>query len=377
MNKKYLFIYYQNIKPNGISKVLANLTWELTEKGHNVEVLYLMASHDDFYPMHPKIKKHYVSSFANKYAKIGTKILKKYSHLPKAYNIHSYFYDYGSYQVMNDWIKENHHHYDTIISCWYKLSSMLSLNKEVSKKTIAWEHMSHFSGGLLWKNLLRRYFKNLKGIVGTYESGCDYYQPINSNYHTIYNLMDDYCETVPFFHNDEKEDIISVVARLDPEKNILAFLEIINKAKFTKNWKIKIVGNGRQKSELDKYISENNLGKRVELLGSKNIDEVYKLIEKSKINCLTSQAEALPTILIQAMFSSNALIAYDCNFGPADIINEKNGFLIPMNNQDLFIKKLETLDQNEELLNQLMKSSYEQSTNWKRGKILSQWENIL
>lgn len=376
-SKKILFIYYQNIKPNGVSKVLANLTWELVEKGHDIEILFLMAPHDDFYSIHPKIKKHYIDSFDNKYSKIGTKIIKQYSHLPKAYNIHSYFYDYGSHQVLDEWIENNHQHYVTIVSCWYKLSSMLSLNRKVSKKTIAWEHMSHFSGGYFWKNLLRKHFRNLKAVVGTYKKGSEYYRPINPNYLTIYNLMDDYCETVPFFPPDEKENIISVVARLDPEKNLLAFLEIIKNTNFTKPWKIKIVGNGRQKAELENYIAENNLTERVELLGSKNIDEVYELIKKSKINCLTSEAEALPTILIQAMFSSNALVAYDCNFGPADIISEKNGFLIPMNDQKLFKEKLELLDQNETLLNQLMQSSYEQSEQWKKGEIINQWEKIL
>ncbi len=217
-----------------------------------------MAPHDDFYPIHPKIKKHYNNSFANKYSQIGLKINKQYSGVPKVYNIYSYFYDFGSYQVINEWINKNHHNYETMVSCWYKLSSMLSLNKEVNEKTIAWEHMSQFSGGFFWKNTLRKYFKNMKAIVGTYKKGSTYYQPINPNYHTIYNLMDDYCENVPFIPPSEKENIISVVARLDPEKNLLALLEIIKNVTFTKPWKVKIIGNGRQKSELENYISENN-----------------------------------------------------------------------------------------------------------------------
>jgi len=104
---------------------------------------------------------------------------------------------------------------------------------------------------------------------------------------------------------------------------------------------------------------------------------VYELINKSKINCLTSTAEALPTILIQAMFCSNALIAYDCNYGPSDIINENNGFLIPLGDKQMFREKLEYLIMNEDVYNDLNKSSYEESQKWKKGKILEKWTEIL
>lgn len=377
MNKKYLFIYYQNIKPNGVSKVLANLTWELAEKGHNVEVLYLMERHDDFYPMHPKIKKHYVSSFANKYAKIGTKILKKYSHLPKAYNIHSYFYDYGSYEVMNNWIKENHHHYDTIITCWYKLSSMLSLNKEVSKKTIAWEHISYKTGGLLWNNTLRKYYKNLKAVVCINKGGIDHYKKWNKNTYLISNLVDEYLEKLAFIPFSKKENLISIICRLDPEKNLIAFLEIFFKSNIPNDWKVEIMGQGREIEYLQKFIEENNLQKRIKFLGHGSSEDVYRLMARSKISCLTSINEAFGMVLLEAMFSSNALIAYDCHYGPSDIINDKNGFLIPLHDQKTFQEKLQYLTHNTEVLKNLITSSYQDAQNWKNDKVVQQWIKVF
>jgi len=89
MSKKILFVYYQNIKPNGVSKVLSSLTWELAEQGFDIEILFLMAPHDDFYPIHPKIKKHYINSFGNQYARLGSTIAKKYKKIPKSHNVYS------------------------------------------------------------------------------------------------------------------------------------------------------------------------------------------------------------------------------------------------------------------------------------------------
>lgn len=377
MPKKFLFVYYQNIKPNGVSKVLTNLTWELAEKGHDVEVLFLMAPHDDFYPMHPKVRKHYVSSFANKYAKTGTKIIKKYSWFPKAYNIHSYFYDLGSYQVMNDWIKENHQNYDTIISCWYKLSSMLSLNKDVSKKTITWEHISYKTGGFLWFNTLRKYYKNLKGIVCINKGGLEHYKSLNKNTHFIFNLVDNYLEQLPHIPASGKENLISIICRLDPEKNLMAFLEIFAKSNIPADWKVEIMGQGREKENLQRFLEENNLQDRIKFLGHGSSEDVYRLMARSKISCLTSTNEAFGMVLLEAMFSSNALIAYDCNYGPSDIINEKNGFLIPLHDKNTFQEKLEFLTQNPETLNALIESSYQDAQNWKNEKVIQQWTNII
>lgn len=377
MKKKILFIYYQNIKPNGVSKVLSNLVSDLSDQGYDIEILFLMAPHEDFYPINPKIKKHYTDSFAHGYSKFATSIYKNLKFVPKIYNIHSYFYDLGSYKVLKKWIKENHHQYETIVSCWYKLSSMLALDKNLSKKTIAWEHMSFTSGGIFWNKTLRPYYKNLKNVVSTNIPGEKHYLEFNKNSLTIYNLMDNEVEKQPFIGVQEKKNIISVVARLDPEKNISEFVDIIAQTNLPEDWKVVIIGGGREEKKIREEVSTKNLGNKIELLGNQNMDEVYKLLKSSKINCLTSTEEALPTILIQAMFFSNALIAYDCKYGPSDIINENNGFLIPLHDKKTFIQKLETLTQNEDLLKNLMESSFGETQNWKKEKITQQWETIL
>lgn len=377
MKKKILFIYYQNIKPNGVSKVLSNLVSGLSESGYDVEILFLMALHQDFYPIDPHIKKHYVNSFGHPYSKLATSLYKNFKFIPKIYSIYSYLYDFGSYKTLKKWIKENHHRYDTIVSCWYKLSSMLSTNKEVSRKTIAWEHMGYTSGGFFWNKTMRPYYRNLRHVVSTNIPGENHYLQFNRNSHTIYNLMDNSLERIFFIRPEDKKNIISIVARFDPEKNISGFIDIIANAQLPPDWKVVMIGSGREEQKIRKEVADRNLEHKIQLLGSQNMDEVYKLLRLSKINCLTSTEEALPTILIQAMFFSNVLIAYDCQYGPSDIISNNNGFLIPLHNRKSFIEKLEYLTANEEALNSLMKSSFDETTHWKKEKIIQQWKNIL
>ena len=107
------------------------------------------------------------------------------------------------------------------------------------------------------------------------------------------------------------------------------------------------------------------------------IEEIYKELSRSKIFLFTSKKECLPTVLIEANLCSNALIAYDCPFGPSDIINDKNGFLVPLHDQKTFQEKLTYLIQNEEELNRLMETSCKESKKWRKTAIIEQWKKIL
>ncbi|WP_312823973.1 glycosyltransferase [Epilithonimonas sp.] len=376
MKNKLLFIYYQNIKAGGVAKVLSNLANELVDKGYEVDILFLMTEHEDFYPIDHRVKKHYLDSFGHWAFGICKFNKKRLRFIPKLQNINDYIYQLGVTLLMNKWLKDNHKNYDNIISCWYKLSCSLALNKSVRHKTIAWEHISHTTGGFFWSRL-RSYYKNLKTVISTNIPGENYFKTINKNAITIYNTMDNEVEAQNFLSLENKNNVISVVARLDPEKNISELVEIISQTNLPDGWKVIIIGSGSMENHIRKELIEKNLSSKIELLGSKNMEEVYELLRTSKINCLTSKVEALPTILIQAMFFSNVLIAYDCNYGPSDIINEKNGYLINLGDQRSFTEKLETLTHNEQFLNSLIQSSFMESQNWRKDAIIEKWKNIL
>lgn len=374
--KKILFVYYQNIQIGGVAKVLTNLTSELVENGYDVDILFLMDTHPDFYPVNTKITKYYIDSFANKYSKFATHINKKYKFIPKIYNIHSYFYDLGSYVVLKEWIREHHHHYDTIVSCWYKLSTMLSGEKNISQKTIAWEHSSFRVGGVLYDKLLRKNYKKLKSIICINKPSVAYYERLNKTFF-IPNMIDEIFEEQKSITIDQKENIISFVGRLDKTKNVIELVKIFHDTQKTSDWKLQIIGDGPEKQNITQYIKDNNLENTIFLLGIKNPYEISQLLGKSKIFAFTSLSEAFGLALVEAMFCSNAIVSYDCEFGPADIINEKNGFLIPLHNQQLFAEKLELLINNDQLLDSLIQSSYAESNTWKKEKIIQQWEKIL
>ena len=373
--KSILLVYYKLFKPGGVAKVLTNLANALSEQGYTVEIILLMNEREHFYPLNPNIKVHNIDTFSHWAWKICEFNVKHLRFIPKIKNFNAYIYHIGVFLMLRNWMRKNHQNYDTIISAWYKLSKILSFFKFTRDKVYAWEHISHTVGGVFWGGILKRKYKDLRGVITTNKAGEFFYRKINNNTITIYNMMDDYCEALEQIKHEEKENIISVIARLDKEKNLIDFLDIIKMSKIPKSWKIKVMGEGSEtKTLLNKRDAEEI---NVDFMGKGDINDVYNLLKKSKINCLTSIAEALPTILIQAMFHSNTLISYDCEHGPADIINEKNGFLVPVYNKEIFKQKLEYLTNNEDALNNLMTTSFRESKNWKKEKIVNKWTELL
>ena len=374
--KKILLIYYKLFNPGGVARVMTNLANELVEQGHEVEILLLTSKTDTFYVLNKNIKIHTADMFSHWAWRVCEFNVKYLKFIPKIQNINSYISHIGVYLLLKNWLMKNHQNYDTIISCWYKISSFLGTFKNIATKTIAWEHTDYNVGGWLYNKKLRKFYKNLKGIVCINTPSVQYYKHFSKT-SFIPNIIGEPFESKNFIPSETKENVISFVGRLDKGKNVGDLLEIFEQSNLPKDWILQIIGDGVERNNLEKYVKDKGLEKNVCFLGSKNIDEISKLLDKSKIFVSTSLKEGLPTVLVEAMFCSNALIAYDCNYGPSDIINENNGFLIPLGDKKMFRERLEYLIMNEDIYNGLNRSSYEESQKWKKGKILEKWKEIL
>ncbi|AZB31087.1 glycosyltransferase [Chryseobacterium balustinum] len=377
MQKKILFIYYQNLKPGGVARVMINLANELCENDYDISILFLMEGDHTFYEINPKIKIHTVDSFRHwgfdKVNPLLDKYLKKFRY---RYNLKKYVYDFGQWDMMNQWLKKNHSQFDVIISCWYKLSAQISVNKTIASKTFAWEHSNFEVGGKIWGDLLRPKYKNLAGIVCINKASFNYYKTLNPNSYLIPNIIGEPFESIKNVDFESKINQLIYVGRLDQEKNVSAIITIISQINLN-DFHLKIIGEGPEMENLKKQVEEKRLASKVTFTGRLPINEIKNELLKSKIFLFTSVNEAFGMVLLEAMFCGNALISYDCNYGPSDIINQNNGFLIPLNNQSLFIEKLSSVIENNTRLNNLIKTSFKDSEKWKKETALKEWKTIL
>jgi len=135
--------------------------------------------------------------------------------------------------------------------------------------------------------------------------------------------------------------IISV-GRLIKTKKFDRLIEIFGSIDSRDGWELMILGDGPERSNLEKKIEELKLSKNVKLIGA--VQDVDYYFSQSSIFAFTSISEGFPNALSEAMAFPLACIAYDCPVGPADIIkNDVNGYLIPVGDEKEFKTKLQQL----------------------------------
>jgi GalNAc-alpha-(1->4)-GalNAc-alpha-(1->3)-diNAcBac-PP-undecaprenol alpha-1,4-N-acetyl-D-galactosaminyltransferase len=150
----------------------------------------------------------------------------------------------------------------------------------------------------------------------------------------------------------ERENIILSVGRLINSKHHDRLIRIFKKISH-KGWKLVIVGGDAIKennfNKLSHLITDLGLEGKVILTGDqKNVEEYYL---KSKIFAFTSSIEGFPNVVGEALSAGLPVIAYDCIAGPSEMIADgENGYLVPVFDDSMFQKKLQTLMSDEALI---------------------------
>jgi glycosyltransferase involved in cell wall biosynthesis len=146
-----------------------------------------------------------------------------------------------------------------------------------------------------------------------------------------------------------RNNVIINVGRLIPLKQQARLIKIFARIPF-KEWRLKILGNGGLYNDLKLLIESKQLQNRVELLGK--VKDVDPYLHDAKIFAFTSNYEGFPNALAEGMAAGLAPISFDCPSGPSDLIQDGvNGYLIPLDDDEIFFKRLMNLINDENLIN--------------------------
>lgn len=166
---------------------------------------------------------------------------------------------------------------------------------------------------------------------------------------------------------DPTKKHIITTGRLEKTKNQNEILEIFNKV-VRDDWKLIIVGDGVERENLEKKVKLLEITNKVSFVGKQ--DDIEYWLSKGSIYVYTSLSEGFPNALSEALAAPLATIAYNCPAGVSDLIEDnKNGYLIPLNDQNMFIEKLNLLMNSEELRLRFMKESIKSRQKYKAEKI--------
>lgn len=157
----------------------------------------------------------------------------------------------------------------------------------------------------------------------------------------------------------EEQDYYLYFGRLSEEKGIMTLI----KAAQETNVKLKIVGTGPLKEEIEKYVSENKLT-NIGILGFKSGKELYTIVANAKCVVLPSEwYENGPYSAIEALKLGRPIIGSDLGGIPELIEEGKNGFIFE--NKNVFslkekinlIEKTDYLQQN--AMSEMSKQKFE------------------
>jgi glycosyltransferase involved in cell wall biosynthesis len=243
------------------------------------------------------------------------------------------------------------------------------------KDTIITEHGAPHAYNLIYKKIKSWLYPKAKIYIVPTTSDTLYYS--RKGFSVKY---------IPHFRSDldyEKvhlnKKIVLNIGRLTDIKQQIILLRIwnnlVNKRNI-KDWKLFIIGEGELKSEYTNYINTHNLNDVVFLLPPRLDVEYY--YTQASLFVLTSKSEGFGMVLLEAISFGIPCVSFDCPSGPRDIIKaDKNGFLIPLNDEEALEESIVKVINNPELKIQLGQESFAISENWEESKLMEQWCSIF
>lgn len=229
---------------------------------------------------------------------------------------------------------------DIVISMYDQDFYFLNRIKDGSAKVLEF-HFSKYARlpkeGDRWRKILTKYYilrdsyiinKYSKFVVLTEEDRTCWGDFKNMT--VIHNALVDIPNVHALLNNKQVLSIGRLVSQKGYDRLIRAWKLVHDRYS---DWKLKIIGGGE---DHDKLLS---LIERLELLNIIEISPPTSTIEKdyleSSVFVLSSRYEGLPMVLIEAMGYGIPCVAFSCQCGPSDIIeNKKTGLLVENGNVD-------------------------------------------
>lgn len=252
------------------------------------------------------------------------------------------------------------------------------IGKYADKKIIkiAQEHNHHNNN----QNYIKKVIKSLKNF--------DYFMPVSKELSDFYSkkikntkvvYIPNFIEKLPDKKANLKNKQLISVGRLDKVKGFDDLIDIFNLfQKIHPDWILHIVGEGKEKQNLQNKINQLDLEEKIFLCGNKLSSELEKEYIDSSFYLMTSFSESFGLVLIEAASYGLPLIAFDSGQGAKEIIeNDKNGFLICDRNKNNFIEKINELIENPEKQKSFSQNSLITANKFSKDNISEIWNKFI
>lgn len=179
----------------------------------------------------------------------------------------------------------------------------------------------------------------------------------------------------PYF-TSKKTPIITTMGRLEVEKGYAylfsAFAQVITNFPC----RLAILGEGKQRTVLEKLTEQLNIGRQVDFLGFQQ--NPFKYLARSDIFVLSSLYEGFALAIIEAMACGIPVISTCCPSGPSEIITDGvNGLLVPPADEKTLAEAMLRLLKDRKLAAKLAQAGEKRAEDFAIAKIIKEYEAIF
>lgn len=166
-------------------------------------------------------------------------------------------------------------------------------------------------------------------------------------FHAIDNIVR-FCVVGLVYHNKGQLDIVKAIHQLVNKRGI-------------KSLHLTIVGGAHYDylSEIENFISENDLGKYVELTGQRT--DVPDILATQDVGIMSSANEAFGRVTIEYMLAGLAVIATDGGANCEILDDGKNGLIYPAGDINALADSMQSLIDDRKLLSRIAKNGFEKA----------------
>jgi len=239
------------------------------------------------------------------------------------------------------------------------------------------DHFSNFPRKLFLKTIYK--LPNVKKVI-TVSRGVE--KKLNKKFYlkntkTIYNPIDlKLIKQKLLAKRPIDSDYIMAVGRLSREKGFDILINAFAKSNLKNKIKLIILGEGKERANLEKLIDKLDLKEQVILYGK--VDNPFIYMKYANFSILPSKSEGFPIVLLEALACGIPVIATNCETGPSEIVEDgENGLLVPVEDVESLKIAMDKLFYDKELYMKLKTNACRSVKKYDIKNIAQEWMELF
>jgi len=176
----------------------------------------------------------------------------------------------------------------------------------------------------------------------------------------------------PWFGNKDVPVIVTT-CRLHPDKDVPTLLRAFAEIRKNRAAKLIIIGEGKDRPELEALTRELNILEDVDMPGF--VENAYSYMAKATVFAFASNTEGFGLVLVEAMACGCQVVSTDTPSGPREVLDDgKYGKLVPVKDPAALAKAIMEVLDGDVILERLL---YERANDFSMEKAITQYIDLF